>query len=574
MLQFEPEFFEAETRDGFYIEPLVKNAWAAQLETLALFDRICEENNLTYSADWGTLLGAVRHGGFIPWDDDLDVCMPREDLMRFYEIIENYPELECRNPYNDPNLGIHATRLNLSMEFTVDRDRLKDYHGFPFPAGIDIFSIDYVPRDKDAEEEQKDIMLKTNYVAHLLDLMSEHDEKEEGYYKKYKEYVREIKEKTNVEFSKNEPDKHEIMILYDEVESAYSKEDADFVSELHCLLMGGSYYLPKDSYENIIRIPFENIMICVPANYNEVLRVKYGNDYMTPRNVGGAHDYPFFKQEIQTSWQPTDEESYNDVKKHIEKISSDYYRDFLNRSSKCYVDIEEDVLDRHPINRTQAALLETLYEVDRICKKHNVNYYYVGETKEEIERIREFNSDSTDIHIAMFRDDYMNFQQFIQEDLDVWFDYRSIYTHPEHTDMRMYVITDAYGTQEGEYEARFHGCNDIVGIDIAPIDTVSNDDSVEELKSNIISKLVQSIPSMPTQPPYDIPTMALVSQWQDLLQMEINMQGNLQNALMKAADSVAMSDANDSYKRVRISSDIAENNYRLYDKSEFKRRND
>ena len=79
MLYFEPEFFEPETRNGFYIEPLIKNAWAAQLETLAMFDRICEDNDLTYSADWGTLLGAVRHKGYIPWDDDTDVLMPRED---------------------------------------------------------------------------------------------------------------------------------------------------------------------------------------------------------------------------------------------------------------------------------------------------------------------------------------------------------------------------------------------------------------------------------------------------------------------------------------------------------------
>ena len=173
--------------------------------------------------------------------------------------------------------------------------------------------------------------------------------------------------------------------------------------------------------------------------------------------------------------------------KIVEDFAVFYLMDNQGKKHKCYIDIEEDVLDKRPINRTQATLLETLYEVDRICKKHNIDYYYVGETEEEIDKIRDFNSDSTDIHIAMFREDYMNFQQYVQEDLDVWFDYRSIYTHPDHTDMRMYVITDAYGTQEGEYEARFHGCNDIVGIDIAPIDAVNDDDSLEKIKSSILS---------------------------------------------------------------------------------------
>lgn len=567
-LKFKPEFFEAETRDGFFIEPLVKNAWAAQLETLSMFDKICEANNLTYSVDWGTLLGAIRHKGFVPWDDDLDVCMPREDLMKFYRIISYYPELECLNPYNTPDLGIHASRLNLSRDFTIDRDRLKDLHGFPFPVGIDIFNVDYVPRDKAKEDEQIALMEKVNYAANLTILIDEHDEKEKEYKEAYKRYIKEIKEITNIEFSKEEPDLYELTILYDEIQSTYGEEEADYISELPNIMVGRDYYLPKDTYDNLIRVPFENLMVPVPKNYDEVLKTKYGDDYMTPQNVGGGHGYPFYNELLEDVMKSMGTEDFEGTKAHIEKISTEYYRAFLNRTTEPVLHFHDEDLDRSD-NRIRAALLEVLEEIDRLCKSNGINYYFINETRDEIDNIKSLNSDSLDIHIGMKRIDYMRFQQILQEELGVWFDYRSIYSHKDHMDMRTYVITDAYGTNEGEYEKRFHGCNDIVGVDIAAIDFVNDDDSVEELKKNVVEKLLVSAPSMPTNPPYDDSIIEVVNQWEDLLHVGINTRGNLINEFLKAADNVAMSDNNESFRRMRISADMSDGKYVLYDRSDI-----
>ena len=57
-----------------------------QLEILKYIDSFCRENNIRYSLSGGTLLGAVRHGGFIPWDDDLDICMLRSEYNRFVQL--------------------------------------------------------------------------------------------------------------------------------------------------------------------------------------------------------------------------------------------------------------------------------------------------------------------------------------------------------------------------------------------------------------------------------------------------------------------------------------------------------
>ncbi|MCR5143909.1 MAG: LicD family protein [Lachnospiraceae bacterium] len=547
MLKFDSNFFEGETREGFFVEPLVKNAWAAQLETLEIFDEICKENNLIYAADWGTLLGAIRHKGFIPWDDDMDACMPRADMMKFFEIIDEYPILKCENPYNTPDIGIHATRIMLSDTTSFERTKLKENHGFPFPVGIDIFPIDYVPRDEEQEREQLDLMLKTNYAVNFLILENMHDEKEQAYHKAYLDKLKELKEALDIDFSEEYPKAHELTILYDELQQAYGESESDYVSELPCLMLGQDYYLPKDTYENIIRVPFENIDIPVPADYDRVLRVKYGEDYMTPQNISGGHDYPYFNRYILGDEDDNNRGLFEENKRNIIKITSDYYRNFLRQKAKPQIINAGE-------NSIEAALEEVLFEIDRICKNHKIQYWVI---------------DKENYSLAMKRPELMKFQSLLQIELDSWFDYRSIYTHRDHADLRMYVLTDGYMVDPKDYETRFHGCQEIVGIDIAPIDMVNDDDSVEALKVNIITRLQDTIEALPTERPYSNEVLKMIAQWEDLLDMEIDLEGNLQNEFVKMLDSIAMSDADESFSRCRISSDIGRDNYQLYTKEHF-----
>ena len=80
------DFFMPEVREGFYVSPVMKRFWAGQIAVLSEIDKICQKNDITWFADCGTLLGAVRHGGYIPWDDDLDIMMLRHDYERFISV--------------------------------------------------------------------------------------------------------------------------------------------------------------------------------------------------------------------------------------------------------------------------------------------------------------------------------------------------------------------------------------------------------------------------------------------------------------------------------------------------------
>lgn len=84
------EFCREETRNGYHIDQKIKKVWYTQLNLYKEFDKFCKVNHLRYFADYGTLLGAVRHKGFIPWDDDMDFTMPRPDYQRMINLASDY----------------------------------------------------------------------------------------------------------------------------------------------------------------------------------------------------------------------------------------------------------------------------------------------------------------------------------------------------------------------------------------------------------------------------------------------------------------------------------------------------
>ena len=120
MLQLRESFFEPEVICDYQVSTERKRIWARELEILEAFDAICRKHGLRYWAAYGTLLGAVRHRGFIPWDDDLDLCMPREDYDKAAIVMKE--ELEAPFEWQD-------LYTNLSL---CTPEEITTHHMLPF----------------------------------------------------------------------------------------------------------------------------------------------------------------------------------------------------------------------------------------------------------------------------------------------------------------------------------------------------------------------------------------------------------------------------------------------------------
>lgn len=171
MVYFPDNYFEKEIRNGFEVSSMMKRAWAGQIEVLSVIREICERHNILWFADYGTLLGAVRHKGFIPWDDDMDIGMTRDNLNNFIK----YAKDELPDEYKllcmdlEPQYDSLIVRVVNSTSVSMDKERLYKFHGCPYVLGIDIFPLDYLSRD---EEERKLHIQIIGIILGAVDAMS------------------------------------------------------------------------------------------------------------------------------------------------------------------------------------------------------------------------------------------------------------------------------------------------------------------------------------------------------------------------------------------------------------------
>ena len=139
------------------------------LKLLDFYVNVCKKHNLEYWLDYGNLLGAVRHGGFIPWDDDLDVGMMRVDILKFNEIIEKEVKLHNLDDIIRVRFArrIRETRSPSFTEVTINP-------GGAIYAGIDVFPCDYVVSPpENLEEDFK--TAKKEYVKNVYNGMDKKD---------------------------------------------------------------------------------------------------------------------------------------------------------------------------------------------------------------------------------------------------------------------------------------------------------------------------------------------------------------------------------------------------------------
>lgn len=146
------DFFKEEVKCDYLIPSYMKKNWAIQLDLYLVVSEICETHGLKYFVMFGGLLGAIRHDGFIPWDDDLDIGMLRKDYEEFIKIASK--ELKApyflRTPFTDPTCLYPV--IDIVNSETTFIPKIFRRNGFNMGVPVDIFPIDYCDIEKVVEE--------------------------------------------------------------------------------------------------------------------------------------------------------------------------------------------------------------------------------------------------------------------------------------------------------------------------------------------------------------------------------------------------------------------------------------
>lgn len=293
ILDIPESFFHRETRNDYTIEPVMKRIWAAQMELLATFDEGIRRIGAHYFTAYGTMLGAVRHQGFIPWDNDMDIFMLRDDYIRVERAAEVlFPELwmiTCQNTSEWLNI---SGRLVTGTAIRLDDEYLDKYHGCPFDIGIDIFPLDTIPENPEEWSIQKQlVMMVAQAVAAYMQLQ----EPGETLLARRKQ----IEQVLNVQFDTSKPMTNQLLCLLDALLAMNDDQrDSELIGDIYKITYTNPVY-KKDYFRQIIMQPFEGVMkVPVPIGYDEILRQHYGENYATPVEWKGYGDSHAFMAQI------------------------------------------------------------------------------------------------------------------------------------------------------------------------------------------------------------------------------------------------------------------------------------
>lgn len=287
-MNFEPSYFENEVRENFFIPGMVKRSWAYQMDVLEKVVEICKKYNIRWFADYGTLMGAARHEGFIPWDDDLDICMFRNDYEKFNKVAaEELPEgYKILNIHKEAAYDNFLTRITGSNGINLSNDYLAQNHGFPYVAGIDIFPLDYMYPDPEVEENRR---LRAEEVYHIINSVKDNPAKADK-----KEVAYKVKKYAGMDIDLSVGVMPALLRTLDTIFSEYSGEDAKAVTVMPFWVTYKNHVFPLEMFDKCIELPFETGKINVIAGYDKYLTISYGELWTKACRKGGIHDYPFF----------------------------------------------------------------------------------------------------------------------------------------------------------------------------------------------------------------------------------------------------------------------------------------
>lgn len=246
-------------------------------DLLYTLDDFCKKHNIRYFLAHGTLLGAIRHHGLIPWDDDADVMMEREEYERFKSLITNNPPKGYKgyNIDNTHNYYYPFIKFGKLGTCLVEHD-WKCVPKEGIGVNIDVFPIDGCPNN--VKEAQIYVVQKMNERFDLIHYWCDLE---------YKDFVG-IRQKLYYFYYRIR--KHRVILrpylkhIYTQVKQYQLKDSTYFFS--FWTFRGARNLFPKSCISELIDVPFGNRNLPIPRGYDEMLKIEYG-DYLIPPSEKG-----------------------------------------------------------------------------------------------------------------------------------------------------------------------------------------------------------------------------------------------------------------------------------------------
>lgn len=255
------KFFSEEIRCGFLVTKERKKLWAIQLDLLLFFDSLCKQHRLEYSLCGGTLLGAIRHNGFIPWDDDLDVAMPRDDYEKFINLSNEIKQpYFLQTPLTDEYYAFAHARLRNAN--TTCFTELFAFQPMNHGAYIEISPIDnWIASDVKSYNKINELNCENSTFMRMLNpFLDENNKKRVQLWKK-----------------KNPIDVYKEINL---IAKQYNNQKTEYqMRAVVSFLPIANMLQKKDDYEKKTLHTFENFQFPIPLKFDNLLQKRYG-EYM------------------------------------------------------------------------------------------------------------------------------------------------------------------------------------------------------------------------------------------------------------------------------------------------------